>query len=109
MIGLAIALLVQEFRSKAESGGTVPKKGFDVENLKQIGLTAGCAVIYAVLFDKLGYVISTILFLEGVLWVFNGSARWKQNTLVSVIFSVVVYVLFFKLLNVYLPPLPFFE
>lgn len=109
LIGLSIALLVKEFRTTTEPGETAPKTGFDVENVKQIGLTAVCALLYAVLFDRLGYVISTMLFLEGVLFVFNGPARWKQNTLVSVIFSIVVYVLFYKLLNVYLPPFPFFE
>jgi putative tricarboxylic transport membrane protein len=109
MIGLAITLLVKEIRTKAEPDETAQKKGVDVENVRQIGLTAVCAFLYAVLFNRLGYVISTILFLEGLLWVFNGYAKWKQNTLVAVIFSVAVYVLFFKLLNVYLPPLPFFE
>ena len=77
--------------------------------MQKIGLTAVCALIYAFLFDRLGYVLSTILFLEGLLILFNGFAKWKQNTIVAVIFSVVVYVLFFKLLNVYLPPFPFFE
>jgi len=109
MIGLAILLLAQEFRKKADANGAVPQKGVDLENLKQIGLTAVCAILYAGVFDKLGYLLSTILFLEGVLFLFNGAAKWKQNTLVAVIFSVFVYVLFFKLLNVYLPPLPLFD
>jgi putative tricarboxylic transport membrane protein len=109
MIGLAIGLLVQEFRPTTDSGETGQASGIDLENIKQIGLVTVCAVIYTLLFDRLGYIISTILFLEGVLLVFNGPKKWKQNTLVAVIFSIVVYVLFFKLLNVYLPPLPFFE
>jgi putative tricarboxylic transport membrane protein len=109
MIVLSLGLLVKAFRTKTKPGETAQQTGFDVENVKQIGLTAVCALLYAVLFTRLGYVISTMLFLEGLLCVFNGPAKWKQNTLISVIFSVAVYVLFYKLLNVYLPPFPFFE
>lgn len=107
MIGLSIGLLVKESRAGAYGGLAASKAGVDIENLKQIGLTAVCALLYAVLFNRLGYIIATILFLEGVLSVFNGLARWKQNTIVAVVFSVIVYVLFSKLFNVYLPPLPF--
>ena len=110
MIVLSIALLAQEFHATADTGkSSQTSSGVDMENVVQITLVCVCAVIYALLFDRLGYVISTILFLEGVLSVFNGPKRWKQNSLVAVIFSVVVYVLFFKILNVYLPPFPFFE
>ncbi len=109
MIGLSIALIAQEFRPTTESGETRQSSGVDMENMVKIGMITVCAIIYALLFDYLGYVISTIIFLEGVLTVFNGLQRWKQNTLVAVIFSIVVYVLFFKLLNVYLPPFPSFE
>jgi putative tricarboxylic transport membrane protein len=108
-IGLSIALLAQELRAATNSGQSGRTSGVDMENVVQITLISVCAVLYALLFDRLGYVISTILFLEGVLSVFNGPKRWKQNSLVAVIFSVVVYVLFFKILNVYLPPFPFFE
>jgi len=111
MVGLAITVLVQEARTVAASGHQTSSDGagLDKENLIQIGLTTVCAIIYALLFDRLGYVLATIIFLEGVLSIFNGYKNWKQNTLVAVIFSIVVYVLFFKILNVYLPPFPFFE
>ncbi len=105
MIGLSIGLLVKESRADAEQ--LASKTGIDVENFKQISLTAICALLYAVLFNRLGYIIATILFLEGVLFVFNGFAHWKQNTIVAVAFSITIYVVFFKLLNVYLPPWPF--
>jgi putative tricarboxylic transport membrane protein len=109
LIGLSVALLVKDMRQKADPEQTPAKTRFDVENMKQIGLTAVIAFLYAILFNRVGYVLATILFLEGILAVFNGVARWKQNTIVAVVFSLVVYGLFFKLLNVYLPPFPFFE
>jgi putative tricarboxylic transport membrane protein len=109
MIGLSIALLAQELLATTTAGETGQSAGFDLENVVKIILVCVCAAIYALLFNRLGYVLSTTIFLEGVLTVFNGLKRWKQNTLVAVIFSIVVYVLFFKLLNVYLPSFPFFE
>ncbi|GAK56607.1 hypothetical protein U27_03569 [Candidatus Vecturithrix granuli] len=109
LIGLSLGLLAKEFRTSAQPAKTSGKASFGLEDVQKIGLTAVFAFIYALLFDRLGYVISTILFLEALLFLFNGFAKWKQNTIVAVIFSIVVYVLFFKLLNVYLPPLPFFE
>ncbi|PID57060.1 hypothetical protein CSB45_09085 [candidate division KSB3 bacterium] len=110
MIGLSISLLAQEFRAGANTGGETGQSSRpDIENFVKIALVCICALLYALLFNRLGYVLSTTLFLEGVLAVFNGPKHWKQNTLIAVIFSVVVYILFFKLLNVYLPPFPFFE
>ena len=67
------------------------------------------SILYALIFDHVGYVLATILFLEGVMMVFNGVKAWKLNTLVAVIFSVFIYVLFYRVLGVYLPPLPFWE
>ncbi len=108
-IGLALVAIAQEFRKPAVAGQAAGSEGFDRETLKDIGLTTVFALIYAVIFDRVGYVIATIIFLEGMLFVFNGLKNWKVNTIVAVIFSVFIYILFYKLLNVYLPPLPFFE
>lgn len=108
-IGLALVAIAQEFRKQAVAGQTDASEGFDRETMKQIGLTTLFALIYALIFDRVGYVIATIIFLEGMLFLFNGLKKWKLNTLVAVIFSVFIYLLFFKVLNVYLPPLPFFE
>ena len=109
-IGLALVAIAQEFRKHAVAGQTdATTEGFDRETLKQIDLTTLFALIYALIFDRVGYVIATIIFLEGMLFLFNGLKKWKLNTLVAVIFSVAIYILFYKVLNVYLPPLPFFE
>lgn len=109
-IGVALALVVQESRKQAAAGSaTTTMEGFDLETLKPIGMVTGLCILYALIFDHLGYVLATILFIEGVMMVFNGVKKWKQNTLVAVIFSVFIYILFAKILSVYLPPLPFWE
>ena len=105
MIILAALLLAEELKKAKASGEKTA--GFKIdENLKKIGLTCLFSILYAVLFDKLGYVISTVLFLEGELYLFNGLKKWKTNTAVALVFSLFIYILFSKLLGVYLPMTP---
>ncbi|MBB6480210.1 tripartite tricarboxylate transporter TctB family protein [Spirochaeta isovalerica] len=105
MIILSSILLVQETKKSRKSEQPAGKFTID-SNLKNIGLTCLFSILYAILFDKLGYVISTILFLEGELFLFNGAKKWKINSIVAVVFSLFIYILFSKLLGVYLPMTP---
>jgi len=106
MILLSAALLYNELNKKKKEE-TKDTSLFTLDNnLKKIGLTCLFAILYAVLFDKLGYVISTILFLEGELILFNGFKKWKVNTIVAFAFSLIIYILFSKMLGVYLPMTP---
>lgn len=74
--------------------------------LMKILLSCVFAFVYAMLFNRVGYVLATVFFLEAELWLFNGREHWKTNTLVAVIFSIAVYVLFSQALGVYLPRTP---
>ncbi len=107
LIILSLSLLIKELislREKKSSGDAEPfyrEPGF-----KKILLTCGFSVMYALLFDRLGYVLSTILFLELELMLFNSLKNWKINTIVSVVFSLFIYIVFSKVLGVYLPLTP---
>lgn len=107
MIIMSLALIIRELKEarNAESGNeSVPfyKEG----GIKKIALTCLFAIIYALTFDKAGYVISTVIFLELELLLFNGAKNWKVNTAVAVLFSLFIYIVFSKLLGVYLPLTP---
>ncbi len=106
MILLSAALLYDEMNKRKKEDKTQNVSFTLDSNLKKIGLTCLFSILYAILFDKLGYVISTILFLEGELFLFNGFKKWKINTMVVLIFSLFIYILFSKLLGVYLPMTP---
>lgn len=69
--------------------------------------TAVVIIIYALLFDTAGYVISTTIFMFLMMYLFNGKENLVRSIVVSVLFSVLVYVAFSKLLGVYLPVMPF--
>lgn len=92
-----------------ESVGNIKKAiGEEPDIYKTIALTSINAVVYGLLFKKIGYVLSTVLFLEVMLYLTRGK-KWIPNTIVSVVFSVVIYVVFSKLLGVILPPMPFLD
>ena len=64
------------------------------------------SALYILVFDHLGYILSTILFLELILYVFNKEAGFVKNTIIAVIFSIVMFFIFSELLEIRLPILP---
>lgn len=80
----------------------------DPDVYKMILLTSINAIAYGIFYKRLGYVVSTFLFLEVMLYLTRGK-KWLSNSIISVVFSVIVYFLFSKLLGVMLPPMPFLD
>lgn len=74
---------------------------------RTIGIVIVVSIGYALIHEHLGYALSTFLFLEVVMGVTNGYKNWKINTLVSAAFSAGVYYLFFYLLGITLPMVPY--
>ncbi len=102
---LGFALLIDELikNSKSKEKETI-KLSFG-NNGKKIAITIVNAIIYALLFNILGYILSTIIFLEIELLIFGGLKSWKVSTIVSVIFSIIAFLIFNTLLGLYLPKL----
>ena len=73
---------------------------------KMIIMTVLGSVVYAIIFDHLGYVISTFLFITFIMTILERN-KLKRNIIVSLIFSIVVYYVFFYLLGISLPMTPF--
>jgi len=55
--------------------------------------------LYYAVFEHIGFIIDTMIFLLGLTAYFN-RGKWVANTLVAVLFSVGAYVLFVKVLGV---------
>ncbi len=120
MVGLGIALVIQQYliafgnsktvisnsNTKAQSNMTFKERLKLEDHTKKIILTVVNGVLYTLLFKSLGYVFSTIVFLGFELLLFNGRKRWRMILTVSILFSLIVYVLFSTLLGVYLPRMP---
>ena len=76
---------------------------------RRIFYTCVIAVIYALVFEHLGYVISTIFFMFAMLGITNDLQNWKKNIIISLFFAIGVFFVFSTLLSISLPPLPFIE
>ena len=79
-------------------------------DVRHVWIIAGVTVwtgIYYVVFETLGYIVATALYLLALMGWFN-RGRWPANVLTSVLFGVLSYVMFLKL-DVNLPKgvLPF--
>ena len=101
-----LALVKKQSPVEAKAKPVKNEKGEGSPHTREIILTVINGVFYALLFDTLGYVLATIVFLGCELLLFSGRARWKMILIVSVLFSMSIYILFNKLLGVYLPMMP---
>ena len=65
-------------------------------------------LVFFLLFERLGFVLATSVYLLVLTSYFN-RGKWVANVLTSILFSVIGYLMFTKLLGVNLPPgiLPF--
>jgi putative tricarboxylic transport membrane protein len=75
------------------------------ENLRYVWMIGGVVVwtaLYFAVFDRVGYLVSTTVYLLVLTAVFH-RGKWLANTLTSVLWAVGSYVLFVKILGVVLP------
>lgn len=124
---LSLALVVQglRIRSRPEASPTSPDealraepattdpgldRGLDDEEAPRSPLTTrrllasfGLLTGYVLVFIPLGYLLSTFLFLTA-LTTYTEPQKWRRNTLFAAVFSVVVYLVFTRGLQVQLPP-----
>jgi putative tricarboxylic transport membrane protein len=70
---------------------------------RRLLVTFGLLTGYALVFIPLGYIVSTFAFLTA-LTTYTEPAKWRRNVLFAAVFSVVVYLLFTRGLQVQLPP-----
>lgn len=67
-----------------------------------LGTVMACAA-YGLAFDTLGYVLSTAPFLWTLLMLANEPRRWRQNLLLSVVFTFALWLVFVKGFQINLP------
>ena len=111
-IGLLItaALLFMEIwraRKAPPEKDPAPASG-DQRHLLVVGAVIVWTAIYFAVFQPLGYVLSTTVYLL-VLTAYFHRGKWVTNVLTSVLYGVLSYLMFTKALGVTLPPgvLPF--
>jgi putative tricarboxylic transport membrane protein len=106
----AVVLLLEILRArkstapKAETRDDAATRGTSLI----VGAVALWTLLYFIAFERLGYILSTSLYLLMLTSYFN-RGKTIANVLTSVLFPVISYLMFTKLLGVTLPPgiLPF--
>ena len=93
---LSISIIMQGLKDESEKK---EKSKIDIKSLLIFGLVC---ILYLLVFNFLGFVLSTIILLV-LLMMILGETRWWFILLVSVISSLVIYLLFAKYLSVMLP------
>lgn len=67
-----------------------------------LGTIALC-ILYAAIFNRLGFIAATMVFLGAMLFLVNGRKAWFTNILVSVVFTLGTWFTFERLLMINLP------
>ena len=76
--------------------------------LINISITIICLILYSILFEYLGFVISSVLLILS-LSTFMGNVNFKYLTVISILFPLSIFFLFVNVMHVFLPEFPFYE
>ncbi len=108
-IGL-ILLVKSNFAASVQAiKNLLAEENIKKKDRRRVLYTCLVCVGYALIFDRLGYIISTFLFMFAMQTITSGWQRWLRSLIVAILFSCCIYFVFSTLLSVSLPPLPFGE
>jgi putative tricarboxylic transport membrane protein len=100
---VSIALTLQVLRGNyGTPDGTEPDDEFQSADFTTMAIFAAAIAIHVVLLEKAGYVIAATISFWGVAFAF-GSRKFFKDFIFSLIFAVLVYVIFSLGLNINLP------
>ena len=93
-------LLVKEFKAqqleKKQYGGI---NKISAKYVLQMLLTVVNGIAYTLMFDQMGYVFSTIIFLILQFLIFGGVKNLKYGIIVSVVFALAIYFVILRILK----------
>ena len=109
MLMFSLIYVYQQFHGKASQEdaeratiiGAEEKLGAYVD-YKTIGLMLIVMVVYALLFDKLGYPVATFLMFIAGVYILD-RRKWKRDLVIALVASLGIYLLFRFVLRVNLP------
>ncbi len=100
-----VLLIVKELRLNKNIKKEVIK--FNITANKElyikIAVTIILGIIYGLILEPLGYLISTFIFMLGIMLLVNQLSRKLESVLISIGFSVTTYVVFYLILQLSLP------
>lgn len=95
--------LVQVMKKKEEAATEDLLLLVRKSTLTTIGVIVVLCIIYTLLFEYAGFLLSTVMFLAALLFYLNGKTKWRVNILVTGIVSLSTWYIFSQLLEISLP------
>lgn len=108
LIVCSVVLLLREIKKfqQEKNADSSAKSALFTKTNGQILITLINGVIYALIFELIGYVFATFIFLMVQFFIFGGLKSLKTGAIISVIFSLLIFFTFDKLLGIVLPSSP---
>jgi putative tricarboxylic transport membrane protein len=103
MLVTAGMLLAEILAERKAPKAAEPAEAEEDGNTKIVVIAVVATAIYFLLFDYVGYVLTTSLYLLAMTHIFHVKGRWMVNTLTSVVYGVGSYLAFTMALGVNLP------
>jgi len=101
-IGLILSAVLLFLETVRAGKGQAPQPALPAHGQRHLWIVAAVVVwtaLYFLVFEKLGYLIATTVYLLALMAYFN-RGKWLANVLTSVLFCVISYLLFTKALGV---------
>ena len=102
---LIFGLYTAFYEKDAKISNSWPK--VTIQILINISTTIICLILYSILFEYLGFVISSVLLILS-LGTFMGNINFKYLTVISILFPQSIFFLFVNVMHVFLPEFPFY-
>ncbi|MBN1334186.1 MAG: tripartite tricarboxylate transporter TctB family protein [Synergistales bacterium] len=99
LVAFGILLILKSMKSK-KAGRVL---SFPREAMILIAGTLVLCSVYIFLFEKIGFISSTMIFMASVLTFINEFKNWKTNLTVAVSFTLLIWYVFEKLFYINLP------
>ncbi len=84
------------------------EKKFEKGEILQVAYLILCVALYLTILPYLGFIILTPIFMFGMMYIF-GLRKWLKMGIISVVATVIVYILFDRFFMVLLPELNLFQ
>ena len=105
MIIAGISLFYINYKKIKKEGLSKQKEEKEEKHYKLIVVTVLLSIVYTFFFRRLGYVLSTTLYLSSMLFILRGKKKWISNIVIPLGFSYFIVYTFGKFLQIYLPTL----
>ncbi|MDL2263121.1 tripartite tricarboxylate transporter TctB family protein [Synergistaceae bacterium OttesenSCG-928-I11] len=107
MVLLGAIVFIIEARKGLNSDDKSKRPKFHFQSMKLILFVIVLCFLYTALFDRIGFVFSTILFLMAMLLGINGGrGKLVKNTVITLVFSFGMWYIFVNIFQISLPASP---